>query len=241
MGAIRSSATALLAAGATAAAGAVLVLSTSATGPDTDPAGGPPAARKVTFGFAIIPSTVEPGGTTELSVTACDAAFATVSSGVFDSVSIPRGQTVRVTIDRDARRGAQYSVAFTCNGETGSADLTIAGGVSMPTAQSTATDRPAANALPRTTTGAKETTGPTEPTRTTPTTGTTDTTRTTRAAAGTTPAATLGVRGGVGGSVAGLDPAEIGAGAVLVLAAVAGTAYAVHRRNASTAGPTRKH
>ncbi|MCX5010433.1 hypothetical protein OG765_05465 [Streptomyces sp. NBC_00555] len=136
MGAIRTSATALVSAGAT---GAVLVLGALGATPATS-ATAAEAARQITsFGFSLTPSTVAPGGQTVLSVTGCNAAYATASSGVFDTVSIARGQTVRVTVDRDARRGAVYSVSFTCNGETGSADLTIAGGTTRPTTSSTRT------------------------------------------------------------------------------------------------------
>ncbi|WP_329376671.1 hypothetical protein OG625_04020 [Streptomyces sp. NBC_01351] len=131
MGAIRTSATALLSAGAM---GAVLALGTLGA-----PAATAAGARQTSFGFAITPSTVAPGGQVVLSVTGCNAAYATASSGVFDTVSIARGQTARVTVDRDARPGALYSVSFTCNGETGSADLTIAGGTTRPTTSSTRT------------------------------------------------------------------------------------------------------
>ncbi|CAM5316959.1 hypothetical protein [Streptomyces avidinii] len=186
MGAIPTSATALLSAGAT---GAVLALG----------ALGAPAATAAedrptitSFGFTLTPSTVAPGGQTALAVSRCNAAYATASSGVFDTVSIARGQTVRVTVDRDARRGAVYSVSFTCNGETGSADLTIAGGTTTPTTSST-----------RTATGA---------------------------AALPTPSSALGVRGGLGGSVAGMDPVEFGAGAGLFLAAAGGAVFALRRR-----------
>ncbi|KOU54527.1 hypothetical protein ADK55_14445, partial [Streptomyces sp. WM4235] len=130
MGAIRSSATALLSAGATGAALALGALGAPA-------ASAAEAAPITSFGFAITPSTVARGGQTVLSVSGCDSAFATASSGVFDTVSIARGQTARVTVDRDARVGALYSVSFTCNGETGSADLTIAGGTARPTTSST--------------------------------------------------------------------------------------------------------
>ncbi|WP_405527527.1 hypothetical protein OG592_07095 [Streptomyces avidinii] len=184
MGAIPTSATALLSAGAT---GAVLALG----------ALGAPAATAAedrptitSFGFTLTPSTVAPGGQTVLAVSRCNAAYATASSGVFDTVSIARGQTVRVTVDRDARRGAVYSVSFTCNGETGSADLTIAGGTTTPTTSST---RTGAAALP-------------------------------------TPSSALGVRGGLGGSVAGMDPLEFGAGAGLFLAAAGGAVFALRRR-----------
>ncbi|MFE6847411.1 hypothetical protein [Streptomyces sp. NPDC057686] len=190
MGAIRTNATALLSAGAT---GAVLALGTlgapSATAAEAQPI--------TSFGFAITPSTVAPGGQTVLSVTGCNAAYATASSGVFDTVSIARGQTARVTVDRDARRGAVYSVSFTCNGETGSADLNITGGTTRPTTSSTSTATARAN------------------------------TNITSTATG---GASLGVRGGLGGSVAGMDPRELGAGAGLFLAAAGGTAYALRRR-----------
>lgn len=139
-----------------------------------------------------------------LSVSGCNSAFATSSSGVFDTVSIARGQTARVTVDRDARPGALYSVTFTCNGETGSADLTIAGGTSRPTTSSTV-GPPRRLPLPPT--------APTAPAA--PASGT----------------ATLGVRGGLGGSVAGMDLLEFGVGAGFVLAAVAGTGYVLRRRS----------
>ncbi|MEV7442437.1 hypothetical protein AB0O22_14935 [Streptomyces sp. NPDC091204] len=134
MGAIRSSATVLLSAGATAA-----VLALGALGASAATSAGAGARQITSFGFTITPSTVAPGGQTVLAVSGCNSAYSTASSGVFDTVSIARGQTVRVTVDRDARRGAVYSVSFTCNGETGSADLTIAGGTTRPTTSSTRT------------------------------------------------------------------------------------------------------
>ncbi|MCX5192960.1 hypothetical protein OOK31_03470 [Streptomyces sp. NBC_00249] len=223
MGAIRSSAIALLSAGATGAALAFGALGAPA-------ALAAEAAPITSFGFAITPSTVAPGGQTVLSVTGCDAAYATASSGVFDTVSIARGQTVRVTVDRDARRGAQYSVSFTCDGETGSADLTIAGGTTRPSTSSTSGPR-----TPRATAPAPavtRTTAPAAPRTTAPATPR----ATTGAVTGVSRGATLGVRGGLGGSVAGMDPLELGAGAGLFLAAVGVTAYALRRR-----GSTRGH
>ncbi|MFD7630941.1 hypothetical protein ACFV7Q_33795 [Streptomyces sp. NPDC059851] len=196
MGAIRTSATALLSAGA---AGAVLALGVLGA-----PGAGATGAQPVTsFGFAVTPSTVAPGGQVTLSVSGCGAASATASSGVFDTVTIERGRTARVTVDRDARRGAVYSVTFTCSGENGSADLTITGGSSRPTTSSTFT--------------------------TTTTTTTTDT-DTAFAVPRFAQSPARGVRGGLGGSVAGLDPRAVAAGAGLFLAATAGTVYAVRRR-----------
>ncbi|MFF3209602.1 hypothetical protein ACFYYB_02960 [Streptomyces sp. NPDC002886] len=201
MGAIPTSPTALLGA---AAAGALLICGAVAA-----PAARAAEAAPITsFGFAITPSTVAPGGQVVLSVTGCNAAFATVSSGIFDTVSIDRGKTARVTVDRDARRGAQYSVSFTCAGETGSADLTITGGTGRPTTSSTV----GARKTPSASTAAGTSTG----------TGT---------GTGASRRATLGVRGGLGGSIAGLDPLELGAGAGLVLGGLVGLGYALRRRD----------
>ncbi|MGW6873572.1 hypothetical protein ACWGHA_14690 [Streptomyces xanthophaeus] len=202
MGAIRTSATALLSAGAT---GAVLALGVLAAPAATAAEAG---TQKVTsFGFTLTPSTVTPGGQVVLAVSGCDAASATASSGVFDTVSIERGKTARVTVDRDARRGAQYSVSFTCNGENGSADLTIAGGTSTPTTSSTRTGTATAAPVPVPARSAGSSVAPSAP-------------------------SARGVRGGLGGSVAGLDPVELGAGTVLFLAAAGGSAYALRRRSA---------
>ncbi|MFD7086167.1 hypothetical protein [Streptomyces sp. NPDC059918] len=130
MGAIRSNATALLSAGATCA-----VLALGALG-----APSATAAEPITpFAVAITPSQVAPGGQAVVSVPGCNVAEATVSSGVFDTVVIDRGETARVTVDSSARRGAVYSVTFTCNGVNRSADLTITGGTTKPTTSSTST------------------------------------------------------------------------------------------------------
>ncbi|MFE1558550.1 hypothetical protein ACFW6V_26670 [Streptomyces sp. NPDC058734] len=239
MGAIRGSATALLSAGALIALGAFCA--PAAVAPGTAPAAPAPQAAPVTsFAFALIPSTVAPGGQVILSVSDCDAAYATASSGVFDTVSIPRGQTVRVTVDRDARRGALYSVTFTCNGENGSADLTIAGATSTPSTSSTAGVRRTPSAEPTIGVRPRATAPTTAPTaapttvRTAPAARITPTARASApvAAQRSTPAA-LGVRGGLGGSVAGMDPVELGVGAALFAAAAGGTAYAVRRRRPS--------
>ncbi|MEJ8641252.1 hypothetical protein WKI68_06720 [Streptomyces sp. MS1.HAVA.3] len=209
MGAIRTSATALLSAGAT---GAVLAFGSLGM-----PAATAAEAQVTSFGFTLTPSTVAPGGQVVLAVSGCNAAYATASSGVFDTVSIARGQTVRVTVDRDARIGALYSVAFTCNGETGSADLTIAGGTARPTTSSTRTaTAPAATTPVATTAATPAATRAVTPAATAPL---------------TTPASARGVRGGLGGSVAGMDPLELGAGVGLFLTAAAGTAYALRRRS----------
>ncbi|MFI2414860.1 hypothetical protein [Streptomyces sp. NPDC018947] len=84
------------------------------------------------FGFSVHPATVAPGGEVTLRVDRHDGACrgrVTVSSPVFDTVAIPRGQaSAQARVGRDARPGAVYRVAFTCDGRTGTTRLTIATG-----------------------------------------------------------------------------------------------------------------
>lgn len=80
------------------------------------------------FGFDVVPSTIAPGGKVTLSVDGCHRRT-TVSSGVFDTVIIPRGgSSTTATVDRDARPGTVYEVTFRCGDESGRADLTLATG-----------------------------------------------------------------------------------------------------------------
>ncbi|MGV9291133.1 hypothetical protein [Streptomyces sp. NPDC003719] len=84
------------------------------------------------FGFSVRPSVVAPGGEVTLRVDRNDGdcrGRVTVSSPVFDTVVIPRQHvSAQAEVDRDARPGAVYKVSFTCDGRTGTTDLTIAGG-----------------------------------------------------------------------------------------------------------------
>ncbi|MEW1695304.1 MULTISPECIES: hypothetical protein [unclassified Streptomyces] len=84
--------------------------------------------------FVVSPSLVAPGGRVTLSAPGC-ASTATASAGVFDTVTIAPGSTATATVDRDARQGAVYTVAFNCTGGVqGTANLTITG---TPTATPT--------------------------------------------------------------------------------------------------------
>ncbi|BBC38379.1 uncharacterized protein SGFS_096730 [Streptomyces graminofaciens] len=94
----------------------------------------PPAAHAAptgditSFGFSVLPSTIAAGGQVTLRVDNCDS-HTTVSSGVFDTVTIPKGQSsATAKVDWDAKPGAVYEVTFQCGKESGQTDLTIAGG-----------------------------------------------------------------------------------------------------------------
>lgn len=83
------------------------------------------------FGFSVLPSTVTAGEQVTLLLErnhgGCRGS-ATVASAVFDTVVIPphRSQAT-VVVDWDAKPGAVYRVTVTCDGVSGSADLTISG------------------------------------------------------------------------------------------------------------------
>ncbi|MFD7322968.1 hypothetical protein ACFV9D_18050 [Streptomyces sp. NPDC059875] len=94
-------------------------------------AGGDGTGSNITsFGFSVSPSTVAPGGTVTLKSDGCEVPTVTVSSGVFDTVTLDEGHAGAATVDADAKVGAEYQVTFDCKGETGTTPLTIAGGSS---------------------------------------------------------------------------------------------------------------
>ncbi|MFI6080145.1 hypothetical protein ACIBBB_03975 [Streptomyces sp. NPDC051217] len=192
MRAIRAASAALLGA-------AALALTTPAVAMAT-------AAAPTPFGFAVTPSVIAAGGQVTLTVTGCSST-ATAESGVFDDTPIPSGGSARASIFWDAKPGAMYEVTFTCNGEQGTTDLTIAGGTPSPTPTRTPTSTPTRTPSPAVTR-----------------------TATTSSTAIAPPG---GVRGGLGGSFIGMNATELAIGTGLVAVAAAGTVLVVRRRSAS--------
>ncbi|CAM5390587.1 hypothetical protein GCM10010329_57050 [Streptomyces spiroverticillatus] len=180
---------------AAAALGAVAL--TCAVAPAQAADGNQGAKKEGSAGFSVTPSTIAAGGKVTLAAPGCTGP-ATVTAGVFNTVVLQPGKTQQATVDWDAKPGAMYDVAFTCNGTKGSASLTVVGGA-QPTTSSTS--------LPS---------------------------RTTSAAPVTSASPARGVRGGLGGSIGGMDTTQVAGGAALVVLAVGGTFYAVHRRAAGT-------
>ncbi|WP_156725123.1 hypothetical protein [Streptomyces apocyni] len=88
---------------------------------------GDPSGNITSFGFSVTPSTVQAGGQVKLKADGCDKPVI-VTSGVFDTVTIPKGDVVSAKVDWDAKPGASYTVTFDCKGEKGTTDLTIAAG-----------------------------------------------------------------------------------------------------------------
>ncbi|MFD5427544.1 hypothetical protein [Streptomyces sp. NPDC127084] len=129
-------------------AAALALTMPTATAAATDSGGAAGSARQQPFSFAVSPSTVAPGGQVTLTVSGCNSP-ATASSGVFDTVTIPAGMTGTAMVDSDARRGAVYSVTFTCGAQSGTTDLNISGGAAAATTSSTSTSAATSAASPQ--------------------------------------------------------------------------------------------
>ncbi|MDV5149374.1 hypothetical protein R1T08_35905 [Streptomyces sp. SBC-4] len=78
------------------------------------------------FGFSVTPATVAPGGTVTLTSDGCEVPSVTVTSGVFDTVTLNEGKSGTATVDFEAKAGARYEITFDCKGERGTTSLTIA-------------------------------------------------------------------------------------------------------------------
>ncbi|WP_137992307.1 respiratory nitrate reductase subunit gamma [Streptomyces vilmorinianum] len=161
------------------------------------------------FGFSVSPSTVAPGGTVTLKSDGCEVPTVTVSSGVFDTVTLNEGHAGTATVDADAKVGAEYQVTFDCKGEKGTTPLTIAGGSPGHTTGGQ-------------TTGGQTTGGQTTGGRTTggQTTGGHDT------------GAPKGVKAGFGGGTDALGTTEVVAGSALIAGALGGGVLLMRRRRA---------
>ncbi|MER8004260.1 hypothetical protein [Streptomyces sp. NPDC094149] len=84
------------------------------------------------FGFSVLPTTIAAGGQITFRLDrdsgGCKGSV-TVSSAVFDTVTIPRGRSSgTATVDVTAKAMAVYQVTFACDGMRGTTDLTIADG-----------------------------------------------------------------------------------------------------------------
>ncbi|MEV0489848.1 hypothetical protein [Streptomyces atratus] len=112
---------------------AALALTAPATTSYAETSGGAPGAT----GYTVAPSVIAPGGQVTLAARGCPTT-ATASSGIFDSVTIPRGGSASATVDWDAKPGAAYEVTFICNtSPTSTAEIGLTISANIPTAGST--------------------------------------------------------------------------------------------------------
>ncbi|MFD7961962.1 hypothetical protein ACFV5J_14290 [Streptomyces zaomyceticus] len=116
MRAIRAASVALL-----SAAAVIVVAPTALAGEDEN-------HGVTSFGFSVTPTTIAPGGTVTLTSDGCEEPSVTVTSGVFDTITLNEGRSGTATVDLDAKAGAQYEITFDCKGERGTTTLTVAQG-----------------------------------------------------------------------------------------------------------------
>ncbi|MGX2993130.1 hypothetical protein JNUCC64_02360 [Streptomyces sp. JNUCC 64] len=81
------------------------------------------------FEASAAPTTIAAGGRVTLRASGC-AGETRVTAGIFDTVRLREGdRSHTVTVDEDARAGAEYAVRFSCeDGASRTVHLTIAGG-----------------------------------------------------------------------------------------------------------------
>ncbi|MEV8567381.1 hypothetical protein AB0436_17720 [Streptomyces sp. NPDC051322] len=160
------------------------------------------------FGYTATPASVAPGGTVTLTVTGCDAPSVTVTSGVFDTVTVKKGKPTKAVVDPEAKPGVQYDITFDCDGETGTTPLTVS------TGKGDESGKPDQH-------GKGDETGKPNQYGKGDETGWGD-----QAGRPDGPgAADKGVNAGLGGSITGTDPAELVAGGVLIAAALGGVLH----------------
>ncbi|MFJ4906906.1 hypothetical protein ACIQCR_25825 [Streptomyces sp. NPDC093249] len=80
------------------------------------------------FGFSATPATVAPGGTVTLTSEGCEVPSVTVTSGIFETVTLTEGRTGTATVDAAAAAGTEYEITFDCKGERGTTKVTVAHG-----------------------------------------------------------------------------------------------------------------
>ncbi|MER7540203.1 hypothetical protein ABTX77_36305 [Streptomyces sp. NPDC097704] len=91
------------------------------------------------FGFSVTPATIAPGGTVTLTSEGCEVPSVTVTSTVFETVTLNEGRPGTATVDVDAKAGSQVEITFDCKGERGTTQLTIAGDTGGNTGHDTGT------------------------------------------------------------------------------------------------------
>ncbi|WP_031004564.1 hypothetical protein [Streptomyces sp. NRRL F-5727] len=114
------------------ASAALLITAAVAVSAPTASADDGTTPNVTSFGFSVTPRTVAPGGTVTLTTEGCEVPSVTVTSGIFDTVTLTEGRPGTATVDLDAKAGAEYEIAFDCKGERGTTTLTVAHGTTPP-------------------------------------------------------------------------------------------------------------
>ncbi|WP_330177246.1 hypothetical protein OG875_29300 [Streptomyces sp. NBC_01498] len=83
------------------------------------------AGDEAEYEYSVSPEAVEPGGEVTVSTAGCQVPTVTVSSGVFETVTLEEGGTKSARIFDDVKPEAEYEITFDCDGVIRSVPLTI--------------------------------------------------------------------------------------------------------------------
>lgn len=83
------------------------------------------AGDEAEFDFSVSPGTIEPGGEVEIRTKGCRVPTVTVSSGVFETVTLDEGEAKSARIFDDVKPEAEYEITFDCDGVIRSLPLMI--------------------------------------------------------------------------------------------------------------------
>ncbi|MFD3486670.1 hypothetical protein [Streptomyces sp. NPDC058665] len=91
------------------------------------------AGDKAEFDFSVAPEAVAPGGEVTIRSSGCEASTLTVSSGVFETVTLTEGEEKSATVFDDVKPEAEYEITFDCGGVIRSVPLMIKSGTTGTT------------------------------------------------------------------------------------------------------------
>lgn len=83
------------------------------------------AGDEAEFDYSVSPEAIEPGGEVEIRTTGCQVPTVTVSSGVFETVTLNEGEAKAARIFDDVKAEAEYEITFDCDGVIRSVPLMI--------------------------------------------------------------------------------------------------------------------
>lgn len=83
------------------------------------------AGDEAEFDYSVSPEAIEPGGEVEIRTTGCQVPTVTVSSGVFETVTLNEGEAKSARIFDDVKPEAEYEITFDCDGVIRSVPLMV--------------------------------------------------------------------------------------------------------------------
>ncbi|MFD3525549.1 hypothetical protein [Streptomyces sp. NPDC058653] len=92
------------------------------------------------YDFSVSPETVAPGGEVTIGGSGCKAPTVTVSSGVFETVTLKDGEEKSARVFDDVKPEAEYEITFDCDGVIRSVPLMIKSGKAVATGKAVASD-----------------------------------------------------------------------------------------------------